>query len=218
MVKPRSKIVASAKRIVSIADYFRAWRLLGERERLVWDLIMFMGLRKCEVFALQRKHVGSNLVKIEQGAYRGVIVGPKTYGSKRVVGIIPEIGDRLQRYMQGLVDQSADGWLFPSSTLRTSIDPDNLRKEHITPKLKDANLKWISFQIIRTSHTTHNHKIGADPATMAKQQGHGIGVHADVYYQPDPETLIRESSKLYGEFQAERIRSLGRQGGAELVI
>jgi integrase len=88
----------------------------------------------------------------------------------------------------------------------------------ITPKLRDSGLNWISFQILRRSHTTHNQQLGADPATMAKQQGHGIGVHAEVYYQPDADTLIRESFRLYTRFEKECEQSLGQLQGEQKSV
>ena len=68
---------------MSIAEYAQAWILLSERERLACDLVMFCGLRACEEYALQRKHVLESVnsnpseIRIEQGWYKGKIVGPK---------------------------------------------------------------------------------------------------------------------------------------------
>ena len=42
---------ADAKLFVCLEQHAEAWKLLAERERLCFDLVMFAGMRESEVFA-----------------------------------------------------------------------------------------------------------------------------------------------------------------------
>ena len=43
----------SRLRRVTLADYLQAWEVLGERERLAFDLVLFCGLRESEAYRLK---------------------------------------------------------------------------------------------------------------------------------------------------------------------
>ena len=110
------------------------------------------------------------------------------------------ISERFQKYIESLVDETPEAWIFPSDALTTAIDPSNALKNYIKPRLKAIHMDWLTFQILRRSHTTHSKEAGADQTIMAFQQGHSVDVHNNEYLQPGIEMLIRESSKLYEVF------------------
>jgi site-specific recombinase XerC len=60
-----------SKAVVSMQQYVQAWKLLGERERLCFDLVMFAGMRESEVFALWCGDVRPDGLQIARSWYRG---------------------------------------------------------------------------------------------------------------------------------------------------
>ena len=120
------------------------------------------------------------------------------------MGILPEISVGLHLYMEQLADDSVDAWLFPSSAVRTPLDPSNAQKYYMKERLKKIGMGWLSFQIMRRSHTTHADEAGADKTIMARQQGHSVDVHVNEYFQPSLEMSMRETRKLYDVIQKER--------------
>lgn len=52
-------------RIMTREEVLMGLAKLGLRERLIWKLAVFGGLRPGEIFGLQRRHVQRNAVKIQ---------------------------------------------------------------------------------------------------------------------------------------------------------
>ncbi len=57
------------------------------RERLIFKLATFGGMRPGEIFALKWKHLSDESAKVEQRVYRGEIDTPKTRTSQRVIAL-----------------------------------------------------------------------------------------------------------------------------------
>src|SRR5690348_2551457 len=75
------------KLTVGLDQYAQAWHLLGERERLCFDLVMFAGMRESEAFALWCGDVKEHGIQIERSWYKGRYEPPKTPKSERTVGV-----------------------------------------------------------------------------------------------------------------------------------
>ena len=80
---------------VTLEQYAAAWDLLGERERLCFDLVMFAGMRESEAFALWCGDISGDGIQIERSWYKGRYEPPKTPKSERKVGVPDEILTRL---------------------------------------------------------------------------------------------------------------------------
>ena len=105
------------------------------RERLIWKLAVFGGLRPGEIFALQRKHVQSNAVKIEQRVYAGNLDTPKSRASSRLAAIPATLVSELQAWLT-MLPEVPDFWVFPSETGLTPVRPENVWRRWIGPRLE----------------------------------------------------------------------------------
>ena len=80
---------------VTLAEYFRAWTVLDERDRLACDLVTFCGLRESEAYGLKNGDLfQEGALRVERSWYRGDVNPTKT-GDRRDVGIGAEIFNRL---------------------------------------------------------------------------------------------------------------------------
>ena len=164
----------SRLRRVSLVDYFRAWKVLDERERLAFDLVIFCGLRESEVYGLRNGDLFQpGTIRVERSWYKGEINSTKT-DEVREVGVGSEIFERLTAWIAALPEPGTKGWVFPSERIETPLLPDNVRRRCINPRLEPIGLGWINFAALRRSHSTLHQERGTDPKIIADQQGHGL--------------------------------------------
>ena len=107
-------------RIMTREEVLQGLSKLELRERLIWKLAVFGGLRPGEIFALQRKHVQSNAVKVEQRVYAGTLDTPKSRASPRLAAIPSTLVSELQAWLT-MLPETSDSWVFPSETGRTPV-------------------------------------------------------------------------------------------------
>ena len=74
-------------RTLTREEVLRGLAKLDLRERLIWNLAVFGGLRPGEIFGLQRRHVQHNAVKIQQRVYAGELDTPKSRASSRLAAV-----------------------------------------------------------------------------------------------------------------------------------
>src|SRR5260370_38477142 len=126
----------SQLRRVTLAEYLQAWTVLDERERLAFDLVTFCGLRGSEAYGLRNGDlIQDGAIRVERSWFRGTVNPTKT-NRIRIVGIAPEIFERLRAWIATLPDRSAGGWLFPSEQIVTPLLPDNVLPRCFDPRLK----------------------------------------------------------------------------------
>jgi integrase len=65
------------------------------RERLIFKLAVFAGLRPGEIFALRRERLSENTADIRERIYRGKLDTPKTQRSIRVVALSASVREDL---------------------------------------------------------------------------------------------------------------------------
>ena len=172
------------KRVLTAQDVVRGLAALDVRERLIWKLAAFTGLRPGEILALRRRHVHIDHVEIESRVYKGVIDTPKSKRSKRRAAISASLGQELREWLR-LINVNPEAWLFPSETGSTPVRPENLWRSAIGPRLKPLGLGWVNFQALRRTQASLSHAQGIDPKVRADQLGHGIGVGLDEYTTVD---------------------------------
>jgi integrase len=171
------------KLTVGLEQYAQAWQLLGERERLCFDLVMFAGMRESEAFALWCGDVKDHGIQIERSWYRGRYEPPKTPKSERIVGVPDEILERLLAWIAELPANGPTDCVFPSTNLTTPIWPES------------------NFAILRRSHSTLHKQRNSDLKIIADQQGHGMRTHLDNYIQSGVAERKAEAAKLYLDFK-----------------
>jgi len=191
----------SRLRRVTLAEYLRAWTVLGERERLAFDLVTFCGLRESEAYGLMNGDLfAPGAIHVERSWYRGEINPTKT-NEIREVGVEPEILERLTAWIANLPDRSRDGWVFPSERIAAPLRPDNVLRRCIGPRLEPLGLDWINFAVLRRSHSTLHQERGTDPKIIADQQGHGLGVHLANYVKTSLAWKRAAVSALWSDFK-----------------
>ena len=153
---------------------------LGLRERLIWKLAVFGGLRPGEIFGLQRMHVQHNAVKIQQRVYAGKLDTPKSRASLRLAAIPATLATEIQAWL-AMLSANPEAWLFPSETGLSPVRPENLWRRWVGPRLEEIGLGWVNFQVLRRTHASLAHAAGIDPKIRADQMGNGIGVNLDEY-------------------------------------
>jgi integrase len=57
------------------------------------------------------------------------------------------------------------------------IGADNLMKRNIRPLLKTIGLGWVSYRVMRRTHSSLMKERGVDPKIVADQQGHTVDVN-----------------------------------------
>jgi site-specific recombinase XerC len=192
----------SRLRRVTLAEYFRAWTVLDERERLAFDLVTFCGLRESEAYGLKNGDLfEEGAIRVERSWYRGEINPTKT-NETRDVGVGVEIFQRLKDWVSTLPDRGAAGWIFPSERIVTPLLPDNVLRRCIHPRLEPHGLEWINFAVLRRSHSTLHQERGTDPKIIADQQGHGLGVHLAKYVESSVARKRDAVSALWSDFKA----------------
>jgi integrase len=91
-------------------------------------------------------------VQIEQRLYRGKIDTPKTNQSRRSVALSQGLQSAIARWKSLSGDPGPESWVFPSETLKTPLSKDNCWRRWIAPRLKEAGLEWVNFQLTRRTH------------------------------------------------------------------
>lgn len=199
---PRAESVKPPAEKLTIAaeQYSIALATLTERDRLVFDLIMFVGLRASEVFGLQIGNIGADHIRIERSLYEGDINKPKTLKSRRRIGAPAAILARLRAYSEGLAANHAEAWLFPSTTVLTPEWPDNAMDNRIRPALKSVGLGWLTYAILRRTFSTLHRAAGTEVDLIAYQQGHTKKIHVEEYVQYTPSMLTAQLEAVYSKF------------------
>jgi hypothetical protein len=170
----------SRLRRVTLAEYLRAWTAVDERERLAFDLVTFCGLRESEVYGLKIGDLFQRgAIKVQRSWYAGEVNPTKT-NQIRDVGVELEILERLMAWIANSPDRD-EGWVFASERIVTPLPPENVLQHCIHPRLDPLRLGWITFAVLRRSHSTLHQERGTDHKITADQQGHGLGVHLSDY-------------------------------------
>ena len=156
---------------MSLAEYVRAWTVLDERERIAFDLVTFCGLRESEAYGLKNGNLfQQEAIRVQRSWYRGEINPTKT-NEIRDVGIGSEIFTRLRVWIEALPDPSSEGWVFPSERIVTALQPGNVLRRSIHPRLKPLGLDWINFAVLRRSHSTLHQERVTDTKIIAISRG-----------------------------------------------
>lgn len=72
-------------------------------------------------------------------------------------------------------------WLFPSEKLDKPIRKDCCWRRNIAPRLKAVGLGWVTFQVMRRTHSSLMNDLKVDPKIVADQLGHTLDVNQHVY-------------------------------------
>lgn len=141
------------------------------------------GLRVSEIFGLRRGRIAGDSASIVERVSQGDVDTPKTEKSKRVVALSSGLQEDLKAWLAASPNTGPDGWLFPSESLRTPVDADNVMDRYIRRRLKTVGLGWVDYRVLRRTHSTLMNQLKVDPVLVADQQGHGVDFNLNLYRQ-----------------------------------
>ena len=65
----------------------------------------------------------------------------------------------------------------------TPLAKENVWQRSIGPKLKEAGLAWVNFQVMRRTHASLMSDLGIEGKFVAEQLGHSLDTNQNVYTQ-----------------------------------
>jgi integrase len=174
---------------MTVDEIKRGSSVLELRERLIWKLALFAGLRPGEIFGLRRTRLSEDTADIRERIYRGKLDTPKTEKSKRLVALSSSVREDLESWLR-VSPVGSEAWLFPSEKFDKPLSRDNVFRRYIRPRLKTVGLEWVDFQVMRRTHASLMREHGVDPKIVADQMGHDVNVNLNVYTQTPIETKL----------------------------
>jgi integrase len=166
---------------MTIEEVRRLLSVLEPRERVIAGLAIIAGLRPGEIFGLKRGRLEREYVDVQQRIYRGVVDSPKTVHSRRWAALSDGLVSWIQAWLEFVIDESPEAWVFPSERLTTPLSKDNCWRRDFLPRLKPVGLQWANFQVMRRTHASLGDGLGIDPQVRADQMGHTVDVNQNVY-------------------------------------
>ena len=184
---PARKLRAkSRKRASSLAHSLEECDLLlaqvSGADHLAIRLLIQLGLRSEELFALRRNDVqGSGLV-IDEAIVDGEAKDTKTVASATVMYLTPDLKTELGHYLETLPEDSA-GWLFASLRKRVPTRPGNFLNRVLKPAAVRAGISVfktakgesssaVNFQSLRRTSSTLFGARAKDPKSTQAHMRH----------------------------------------------
>jgi integrase len=189
------------KRVMSPEQIRVALGVLGPRERLIFRMAVFDGMRPGEILAIRIGNISGESVLIDQRAYKGNIDTPKGRKGKRTsrtVGLSPGTIAELNVWRMLLLKQGPESYLFPTER-ETPLRRDNVWYRDLLPKLKPVGLEWATFQVLRRTNASLSRRAMIDDKVAADQRGHGLGVSLEVYSISGLQQKIDAAKRLESE-------------------
>lgn len=171
------------KRVMSPEEIRLALSVLDTRERLIFRMAVFDGMRPGEILAIPLGKISGHSVLIDKRVYKGNIDTPKGRKGKRTsrtVGLSPGTVAELDLWRTLAVNADPESYLFPTER-ETPLRRDNVWNRDIFPKLKSVGLEWATFQVLRRTNASLSRSAMIDDKVAADQRGHGLGVSLEVY-------------------------------------
>jgi integrase len=187
-------------RTMAIDEVKQTFAALQLRERLIVKLAILAGLRPGEIFGLRRGRITDNVADIQERVYRGRLDTPKTQKSVRFVALSASVRQDLEQWLAVSPGSGPDAWVFPSEKLSTPLSKDNAMYRFIRPRLKKEGLEWVSFQVMRRTHSSLMRELGVDPKVVADLMGHDVDVNLNVYTQTSLDTRLQAVQTLESAF------------------
>ena len=187
--------------VMTVVQVKQVLAVLDLRERLVFKLGVFAGMRCSEIFGLRRGRVKDDYVEVVERVFRRDIDTPKTEKSVRQVALSTAVKDDLKLWLDSTAGGS-EAWLFPSENPEMPMGADNMMARYIRPVLKGegVGLGWVNYRVMRRTHSSLMNAQGVDPKVIADQQGHTVDVNLNVYAQTPMESRREAVETLASAF------------------
>jgi integrase len=189
------------KRVMTPEEIRLALGALDLRERLIFRMAVFDGMRPGEILAVRLGNISEHSIFVDQRVYKGDIDTPKGRKGKRtarIVALSPGTIAELQMWRMMLLKQTPEAYLFPTERA-TPLRRDNVWNRAMLPKLKAVGLEWATFQVLRRTNASLSRIAKIDDKVAADQRGHGLGVSLEVYSISDLQQKIEAVKRLESE-------------------
>jgi integrase len=155
---------------MSAADILLALRELDLRERLIFRLAVFGGMRPGEILAIRLGNIRTHSILIDKRVHKDDIDTPKGRKGKRRSRTVPlpaEVLAEPAEWRSLLLNQSTEAYLFPSER-NTPISKDNLWRRNMLPKLQKIGIGWATFQVMRRTNASLLRKANIDDKVASR--------------------------------------------------
>jgi integrase len=137
---------------------------LSGRDHLAARILVQLGLRSEELFALRRNDVRGEEMVIDEAIQEGDVKDTKTEASEGSVFIPPDLAIELKHHLD-MIDPSPTAWLFPSSRKGIPTRPGDFLKRVLKPAAIRAGIAprrnasgkettGLNFQSLRRTSST----------------------------------------------------------------
>ena len=198
---PRDCQPGREKRVLTSDEFMRMLTVLDLREKVIVRLATIEGMRPGEITALQ---VGDLellefRINVRRRLYRGNIDDPKTGRSKREVALTYGALSLIEVWVDRLIRNSAEDWVFECEHPGAPLRRDNAWK-HISKRLEPIGMDWATFQVMRRTFASRGKESGIDAHTRAAQMGNTVDVNENEYAQSDFKTRLAAVRKFESTF------------------
>ncbi|MEZ5364913.1 MAG: tyrosine-type recombinase/integrase [Bryobacterales bacterium] len=143
--------------VMSVSEIQRALDVLPLRERLMFRMAVFAGMRPGEILALRVGNVEDGVVHIEQRVYQGKLDSPKGRKGKRTartIALPPGTAAELRSWREKFAEPAPEAFLFPSER-GTPLTRENVWRRNMLPRqLETIGLEWAGFQVMRRTNAS----------------------------------------------------------------
>jgi integrase len=151
-------------------------------DHLAIRLLMQLGLRSEELFALRQNDIRASELVIDEAIVDGETKEPKTLASAGVMYVPPDLYLELVQYAQ-TIDGAADAWLFPSARKQRPMRPSNFLRRVLKPAAIRAKIALptdeageqgtaVNFQSLRRTSATLFGAKAKDPKSTQAHMRH----------------------------------------------
>lgn len=212
------------ERTLTVDECRRMLSVLMGRDRLILRVLIQLGLRPEEVFALRRDDVGEDSLRVDEAIVFGSVAPVKTDASSASVYMPPDLAFELRSWIECSPGESGD-WLFTHSRGRGPGGPlnsNNYRKRVLQPAairagvgVTDSGEKDpdgqpvletdVTFQALRRTCATLFGDRAKDPKTTQAQLPHADPSITLKHYQKSvPQSVKAAAVMLEAELTGDR--------------
>ncbi len=152
------------------------------RDHVAIRILVQLGLRAEELFALRRNDVRENELVIDEAVVNGHAKEPKTLASASAVYLPADLATELKHYLE-TIDPSPTAWLFPSSQSAVPMRPGNFLRRVLKPAAIRAKISLtadekgrestaLNFQSLRRTSSTLFGARAKDPKSTQAHMRH----------------------------------------------
>jgi integrase len=174
------------------------------RDHLAIRILVQLGLRSEELFALRRDDVRGDELVIDEAMVDGETKEPKTLASAAVMYCPPDLALELEHHLE-TIKASRTAWLFPSSRAKVPLRPGNFLRRVLKPAAiragiavsKDAkgqDTTALNFQSLRRTSSTLFGARAKDPKSTQAHMRHADPQVTLKHYQQSIPAEVRAAA------------------------